>query len=219
MSTLDRCVYCGKGYCKDIPEDVMEHQKFHTRKELAEKVFGHIATYAEREQIKDNIFERGTDRYLTGGRRQQYYAWWCRSIEACNFDVKHPSLQEYIDLSESKSPLMNGSYVNMKKYKQNNNLENNLECIKPGVIYALPEIETKDTKFISIYIPLGSRLKIIDEDNSKDVNAIYVKVFKDDESFIGYTNIKIIENKSFIIRSQKMLEHEEKYDLAEFIRL
>ena len=45
-------------------------------------------------KIKDNIFERGTDRYLTGGRRQQYYAWWCRSIEACNFDLKHPSLQE-----------------------------------------------------------------------------------------------------------------------------
>lgn len=126
------CYYCGMSYCSDTPEDVRAHQKLHERKQLAERVFGFIAPYSIREYIKNyawNADTLGTDsgmivkeKPLQGGEDLIYYAQWCRSLEACNYDLKHPTLQEYILIRKTpNSPFINmngGSYINMKLYKE-----------------------------------------------------------------------------------------------------
>lgn len=81
------------------------------KKEIAENYFKkHIADYAEREQLKYG--EKATE-------KSKIYAYWCRSVEGSNFDLRHPSLQEY------KKHFMKGdvdwlekgkTYVNIRRY-------------------------------------------------------------------------------------------------------
>lgn len=159
---IKNCYYCGMSYCNNIPEDVERHQKIHQRKQLAERVFGFIAPRSIREHIKDYAWNGNDNEFvhrdepLPGGEELIYYAHWCRSIEACNFDLKHPTLQEYIIIRKNKfNELLNipgGSYINMKKYKEYlnkpftmNKTHGTVMCISSGYLI---DYETGEKHYI-----------------------------------------------------------------------
>lgn len=113
------CKFCGLQFT-NYREDLEKHLKIHKRKQLAEKVFGHIANYHEREFLKqDYAYKRNgiCDKSVI------IYAHWCRSIEGCNYDLMHPTLQEYSNHygKDDCDWLEDSTYVNMQKYKKHIN--------------------------------------------------------------------------------------------------
>ena len=113
------CKFCGIQFtnCK---EDLEGHLKIHKRKQLAEKVFGHIANYREREFLKQDYAYTGNG---VCDSTVVMYAHWCRSVEGCNYDLMHPTLQEYA-MHYKKNDcdwLGDSTYVNMQKYKRHIN--------------------------------------------------------------------------------------------------
>lgn len=127
MTVQNYCRYCGKTFFDD-PQDVEKHQKNHERRILAERVFGHIANYNERQFLKDEAHKNNNGSYnqdvteILGGQELIYYIEWSRSVEGCGYDLKHPTLQEYILFRKTSDCIfLNGTYVNMKIYKEHLN--------------------------------------------------------------------------------------------------
>lgn len=121
---ISTCPYCGLTYADNAAQDIVDHKKLHERKMLAEKVFGHIATSMERDAILGMVSKKckGSEGYIFYKNYLEEYFHWSRSIEGNNFDLLHPSLQEYSQyyLKRDIDWLPYGkSYVNMKIYKNN----------------------------------------------------------------------------------------------------
>lgn len=191
-NSLERCRYCGMGFVNNNEQDVKDHKKCHERKILAERVFGHIATYEEREYLKDKVHKNNkgeyVEEYCLGGKELLYYAHWSRSIEACGYDLKHPSLQEYTLMRNLNSDLLNGSYVNMKKYKQylheekiKNKQFKEVICIKSGVLVDIKNnVYNIDKNNVYAVISDNNGSQIFLADKNDDITICYLHGFSID---------------------------------------
>lgn len=228
---MARCVFCGMDFCEDIQDDVIRHQKNHQRKVLAEEKFGHIAPYRERENLKDVAMIKGTDLYNIGGERITYYAHWCRSVEACNYDLKHPNLSEYIMLRKTNSDLLRGSYVNMKRYKEETLIKPCLICTKSGrVVIQIDETTNKyNLIYSTMYVEKGTRFEIVQDENNEynDGLKVYEVKYKTkySDTEILYTNPAKLTKSLYkgcfeaINASTNEIEHISLENFAEFVKI
>lgn len=201
MAALLYCNYCGMSYTDD-PLDYKAHQKNHQRKQLAERVFGHIAPYSEREYLKrDNHY--ADEHKCTTEYKDDYndeltlYAWWSRSVEACNYDLKHPNLYEYIRLYRSNSPLIRGSYVNMKLYKASLEKPDNtryMVCTKPGQLVILNDFKSNEDIEEIIEVKEGDRFKITCRDS-----FYHISIMKEDKPYVALLIEKGSEDEDYNI--------------------
>lgn len=127
MTVEKYCRYCGKFFKENDLQDVEKHQKNHERKKLAEKTFGHIANYNERQFLKSEIYKKDFENEEEGLNLNEKlgslelltYINWSRSLEGCGYDLKHPTLQEYTIYQNLEDCIfLNGTYINMKIYKK-----------------------------------------------------------------------------------------------------
>lgn len=121
MKELRKCIYCGYSYFSN--ESAM-HTKYHRKKIIAEEKFGHIATYNERELIKNYAYGQKDNIWCDCVDELIIYTYWCRSIEKSGFDINHPTFEEYynnFDKPNIKWLEKGKSQVNMKLYKSISN--------------------------------------------------------------------------------------------------
>lgn len=175
MAALNHCKFCGMSYC-DTPDDVKKHQKIHERKVLAERKFGHIATYSERERLKTESYDsNGND--IKSGFDNRVYAYWSRSVEGCNYDLMHPDFREYKAFYLSNMPFMNGSYINMKRYKgflnntqQLNRTFDEFVCIKSGLVVAR-HCEVSDHPKVEFKVNEGDIFPVLGGNNGVEIGV------------------------------------------------